>query len=292
MLIILYIKIHNETGLKYFGKTTSKDPHKYKGSGKYWKKHIKKHGYNVTTIIFGTYDNEADCSTAALNFSTEHNITESTEWANLQDENGLSGAPIGHTGHIFTDEQRAKLSALSTTRWTDPNYRHKVVNSQKQRFETDPTLSIRSVQKGIANQINNGTYEQAKQAREEGRKRFLESLSEEEKNIKYKYFKSPRPQSHKDNISKSLKGKIVSDEHKRKLSLSRQKHTGILVDHNNDHYEIHTVFLKKYNILPYFLNDLSLPISKKICVKLGLDYEWCKHKTKAELGFRFILKEV
>lgn len=30
----LYIKIHNDTGLKYFGKTCSKTPKQYKGSGR------------------------------------------------------------------------------------------------------------------------------------------------------------------------------------------------------------------------------------------------------------------
>ena len=34
----LYVKQHNKTGLKYFGKTTKKDPLKYKGSGLYWKR--------------------------------------------------------------------------------------------------------------------------------------------------------------------------------------------------------------------------------------------------------------
>jgi transposase len=49
--IYLYVKTHNKTGLKYLGKTTSKDPHKYKGSGTYWLSHIKKHGYDVSTEI-------------------------------------------------------------------------------------------------------------------------------------------------------------------------------------------------------------------------------------------------
>lgn len=44
----LYEKIHNKTGLKYFGKTTQ-NPYTYQGSGKRWKNHIKKHGYDVTT---------------------------------------------------------------------------------------------------------------------------------------------------------------------------------------------------------------------------------------------------
>lgn len=41
-MIHLYIKTHNTTGLKYFGKTT-KDPYKYLGSGKHWRAHLKIH---------------------------------------------------------------------------------------------------------------------------------------------------------------------------------------------------------------------------------------------------------
>lgn len=45
----LYIKTHNKTGLKYFGKTTSNDPYKYKGSGSYWLDHlkVKENGYFI-----------------------------------------------------------------------------------------------------------------------------------------------------------------------------------------------------------------------------------------------------
>ena len=36
----LMIKTHNITGLKYLCKTVNSEPHKYMGSGKYWKKHF------------------------------------------------------------------------------------------------------------------------------------------------------------------------------------------------------------------------------------------------------------
>ena len=42
----LYIKTHNITGLKYFGKTIG-NPYSYKGSGTYWNNHLKKHGNNI-----------------------------------------------------------------------------------------------------------------------------------------------------------------------------------------------------------------------------------------------------
>jgi hypothetical protein len=51
MTIYLYVKTHNVTGLKYLGKTESNDPHKYPGSGTYWKSHLTKHGKDYHTEI-------------------------------------------------------------------------------------------------------------------------------------------------------------------------------------------------------------------------------------------------
>lgn len=87
----LYIKQHNKTGLKYFGKTLSKNPERYKGSGVYWRRHLKIHGNDVTTIwlqLFTTYHELIDY---AVTFSATHNIVESTEWANLIPETGEDG---------------------------------------------------------------------------------------------------------------------------------------------------------------------------------------------------------
>lgn len=97
----LYIKTHLDTGLKYFGKTTLQDPHKYKGSGKKWRNHIRKHGYNVSTEIIGYYANEEECRLAALIFSQENNIVESNEWANLAVENGTDGGLRANSGNNF-----------------------------------------------------------------------------------------------------------------------------------------------------------------------------------------------
>jgi len=86
-MLYLYVKIHRVTGLKYFGKTTSKDPFLYKGSGKYWQHHLNKHGYDVDTIIIKEY--ECECEEAkdfAIQYSIDNNIVESAEWANLKIE--------------------------------------------------------------------------------------------------------------------------------------------------------------------------------------------------------------
>lgn len=88
--ILLYIKTHNTTGLKYFGKTTG-NPFKYKGSGKYWKRHLKKHGYDVTTEIFAVCFSEQESKSIAEKFSIDNSIVESKLWANFKIENGQDG---------------------------------------------------------------------------------------------------------------------------------------------------------------------------------------------------------
>lgn len=105
-MIYLYVKSHNVTGLKYFGKTTQSNPNKYQGSGKYWKRHIRKYGYDVTTEIVGEFEDLMEASEFALNFSNDNNIVESSNWANLKRENGLDGSPPGVK---FSDEHRNNI---------------------------------------------------------------------------------------------------------------------------------------------------------------------------------------
>ena len=123
MTIYLYIKTYRVTGLKYFGKTTRDNPYRYKGSGTYWKRHIKQHGYDCDTEIVGIFNNINDAETFALKFSRENNIVESNEWANLIEENGMDGPPLGtnkgikrpylserNKNVIYTEELRQKMS--------------------------------------------------------------------------------------------------------------------------------------------------------------------------------------
>ena len=102
----LYIKQHNQTGLRYFGKTT-KDPLTYSGSGTHWKRHIKKHGIdNVITVWCQLFTDKNELQEYALRFSDENNIVESKAWANLKPENGLDGALPGSTA---SDKTKALL---------------------------------------------------------------------------------------------------------------------------------------------------------------------------------------
>jgi hypothetical protein len=87
----LYIKTHNKTGLKYLGQTT-KDPIKYRGSGKYWLRHISKHGNDVSTKILIKCETNDELKKYGTYYSEMWNIVESNAWANLVPETGQGGS--------------------------------------------------------------------------------------------------------------------------------------------------------------------------------------------------------
>ena len=108
----LYIKQHNVTGLKYFGKTVRKDPTIYKGSGTLWRRHIAKHGNNVSTSLIGPFYSREDIQLYAIMFSISNNIVNSEEWANLIPEDGLSGGSVPGMGkgRIRSQEHKNNIS--------------------------------------------------------------------------------------------------------------------------------------------------------------------------------------
>jgi len=113
----LYIKTHNKTGLKYFGKTT-KDPHKYFGSGTRWLNHLSVHGKNVNTTILGYFTDRADCLQTALDFSNKNNIVESPEWANLRIES-LDGGDTSNTENFQNWIPRLIIENKKRKWWND-----------------------------------------------------------------------------------------------------------------------------------------------------------------------------
>ena len=123
----LYIKYHSITGLSYFGKTT-RNPHTYKGSGPYWRNHIRKHNINfVETLWCHLFTNIDELVEYALWFSGENDIVECKLWANRVFEDGLGGRGVsgegnGMYGKKHTPESREKIS--QARKFTSPeNYR-------------------------------------------------------------------------------------------------------------------------------------------------------------------------
>jgi len=142
-MITLYVKTHRDTGLKYFGKTMKDDPISYKGSGKYWLNHLKKHGSNFDTEIIGVYELEEEAMEIALKFSKENNIVESDEWANLREENALDGHP---KGIVFTDEWRQNMSKRRKGVLRGPHTQERRENIRKAKLGV-PNLKLKGIPK-------------------------------------------------------------------------------------------------------------------------------------------------
>lgn len=100
-MISLYVKTHNKTGLKYFGKTKNKNVHAYSGSGVYWKRHLEKHGKDYTTEIVAQFseDQLEEITKFATDFSIKNDIVDSKEWANFTIETGLDGNSLSKERH-------------------------------------------------------------------------------------------------------------------------------------------------------------------------------------------------
>lgn len=142
--IYLYIKTHNKTGLKYLGKT-KKNPYEYKGSGVYWKRHIKKHGYDVTTKILAECNSEEEIKKLGLYYSDLYSVVESNEWANLMEENGIGGITSGcfqkgtvpaNKGKLMPVISQSKIKYWENWRSQNPEYKSKwkINNYQKKGY--------------------------------------------------------------------------------------------------------------------------------------------------------------
>lgn len=110
-LIYLYVK-ESPVGLKYLGQTTE-NPYKYRGSGKWWKRHLRFHNLIPsdikTTILLETYFRE-EIKTWGLYYSTLWNIVEDVNWANLIPETGEHST----LGYKHTPENIEKIRKFNT----------------------------------------------------------------------------------------------------------------------------------------------------------------------------------
>lgn len=157
-MFYLYVKTHNLTGLKYLGQT-KQDPFKYKGSGKYWKLHLQKHGCDISTKIIQECKDQESLRQWGGIYSKLWDVVKSQEWANLKEETGDGGWPEGvNVGRLHSDDTKAKISEAKKGRpiertWTvSAETKAKLSESQKGRKR-----SAEAIQKQLDTKIKNGT---------------------------------------------------------------------------------------------------------------------------------------
>ena len=85
----LLIKETKEHQMKYLCKCIDTvDPYQYKGSGKYWRRLLKKYNPVIETQILGHYENNEDLRKAGIYYSEKFDVVKSKNWANLIPEIG------------------------------------------------------------------------------------------------------------------------------------------------------------------------------------------------------------
>ena len=127
----LYLK-ESPLGLKYLGMTT-RNPYKYRGSGKYWVRHLKSHNLslnNIKTSILFKSTNKFEIDNFALKYSTENNIVNCKDFANLMPESGIDCT----IGRICTEETKKKISKANKGRIPTKESIEKAKKNRKPRI--------------------------------------------------------------------------------------------------------------------------------------------------------------
>lgn len=187
----LYVKTHNITGLKYLGQTTAKNPYKYSGSGVYWKSHLAKYGSDFTTEIIKECTNKEDLRYWGKYYSDLWNIVESNYWANLKEEVGDGGRQSEEVRKVIGEKGKGRIP------WNKGKH---IWSSEERKLIGDR---------------NKARGPQSKQTIEKRVAKLLGKKRTEEQRIK---------------ISKSQKGKTLTENHKLSLKGKRPNITA----HNKD----------------------------------------------------------
>jgi hypothetical protein len=232
----LYVKKHTVTGLRYFGKSVVKDITKYDGSGTRWNNHLKKHNkkHVITEWVSGWFDNKEDLISFATAFSQIFDIVNSSDWANLTEETGISGGSYGVQGSIKRSQTisssewkstkgLSRSKKLSDTR-NDPEWQEttgkesrkrqgeslsKTMNNPEWKSTTGASVAAANIarwqdEKWLSTKGKEGN-EKSKATRSDP---AWQSTIGKERNEKIRQAKLgvPRPQSVKDKLSKALSG--------------------------------------------------------------------------------------
>ena len=138
MTIYLYVKTHNKTGLKYLGKTTSKDPHKYTGSGLDWKSHLKEYGADFSTEIIRECKNNEELREWGRYYSNLWNVVESADWANRIPETGGGGNHTEERKELFRRQQTGRKKPPRTK-----EHREKIADKKRGKPNIKTSIGLK-----------------------------------------------------------------------------------------------------------------------------------------------------
>jgi len=207
----LCIKRHTVTGLLYFCKSTlpEKEMIKYKGSGKYWKKHLNKHGRNIETIWYCLFENKEELSKFAVMCSEQWDVVKIKDingqkiWANLRPENGIDGTP---SGTVFAEDHKKNMRNSALSRKPPTQVTIDKIKATKIANGTSNTNTIES--------ITNGAIKRKGQKRTDKQKQNMKDAFTEEVKLK---LRKPKSKASATASAKSRTGLKRSEETKQKM---------------------------------------------------------------------------
>lgn len=255
----LYIKTHNSTGLKYLGKCENTDVYKYKGSGKYWSRHLNKHGNDVTTEVLLETTDKAEMIQMGIYYSTIYNVVEDNTWANLKIEEGDGGDTSKTPGYI---------EYMNSPRFIE------VCNDTANRMKIDnPMFNPETVEKVFSGDI---------------RQKISMALTGLKKSEEHKEKLRQASLSQSDEISKRIKLLFADEEFKNKF---KKKLKNVCDNQLNMSFDEFLIWITTVNVF----NAKGFPNSrvKRIIDKLGLtelyygEYYENKNKEKAKLNYKY-----
>lgn len=167
MIIYLYIKQHNITGLKYLGKTTAKNPHTYPGSGTYWRSHLNVHGYNYTTEILRECNSKEEVKEWGSYYSKLWDVVKSPDWANLKPEEGDGGGLKGEMnprygkpgtflGRKHSDVTKKKMSRKKAGKTYEEIYGESSAYMKQVRAEKSRNRYVKESTRKLLSSIHKG----------------------------------------------------------------------------------------------------------------------------------------
>ena len=179
---LLVVK-HNNTGLKYFCKTTLLDRvHRYKGSGTSWTSHLREHGFDVNVGILGFYVEEQRCLDAAKNFSEDNNIVNSNEWANAVIETGKNGCSmVGERNPFYGKKHTPEAIESARLKRLGRSVNKGAYRSPEQRAKISASLKGRKNPVVAAKLTGRKQTEEHKANVAKGRQGFTHSMETKEK---------------------------------------------------------------------------------------------------------------
>jgi hypothetical protein len=142
-MLRLLVKRHNQTGLKYLCKTERDDWVNYPGSGKVWQRHLRKHGFDFSTLLLFETDDMDSFQEMGITYSNAFDIVKSKEWANLCNEDG-GGCRLGKSyeemwGLEKAEKEKEKRRAQFLN--SNPNANGSSMRGKKQSKKQKLTVS-------------------------------------------------------------------------------------------------------------------------------------------------------